>query len=157
MTAARGWPEFLRLLPQHLTVAWSATAVLYLSFSRHLPEPATALIAATLTAIGGAALSVPTTPTVATADPLITAPVHYRVESAAAVVPSATTPGASDIAAYPPAADDEVQCPACGGFAVDRHASDADLSVTCRTCRTTWPVGPDHPRPDVVIRSWLHR
>ena len=108
-------------------------------------------------AITGALLSVPPAPT-ARSEARIAGPALERSDPPGTTVGRPVpTAGALDLAKYPSAAADEVQCPTCGGFAVDQHRATDRLTLTCRGCRTPWSAGAGQPQPDVVVRSWLHR
>jgi len=151
----------VRELPLHLAVAWTVTALLYFTSSAVLPPPAAALALATLVGVGAAVLNTipPHAPPHASQRP-------ERSRTGARPAPDANrVPGSVDQparrqlrapGAYVGGSREEVQCPRCGGFAVDAVATGGEVSQRCRTCLNSWPSGVGIAAPDVVVRSWLH-
>jgi hypothetical protein len=175
---------FVRHLPQHLSVAWLAVALLYLLDIGTLPEPVLAFVIGTAVAIGmSASRAVPAgaghslRAEEPSARAVRTDAARGLPEAAWAPAPEAVKaePAVIDPSVYRQASPTEIQCPRCGGFAVSLLADpdsdpdsdpdadpdpdpdlDAGNAVRCQVCGNEWSW--DQQRmPDVTIRSWLHR
>jgi hypothetical protein len=144
---------FPRALPVYLGVAWAAAALPYLAGGDHLPEPWLAVVVST--AVGAAGACAGTLAATGASAGMVAAR-----RGAALAVPLPVPPpgipqrprGPIDLSRYRSPAV-EVQCPHCGGFAVEVTP---DARAACHTCRHVWVRNPSAP-PDVIVRSWLHR
>lgn len=153
-----------KVLPLHLTAAWLTVAVLYIVHATWLPSPFPAFLLSTLVGLAGSAVLVMTMHRAAKTTPEPRRPaaqVLTRTTGPITDLPVSTAPpplpitgenrAPADRAGYPSAAQDERQCPRCGGFAV---AVGTDGSARCRTCTHRWQA--DQPAI-ASVRSWLHQ
>lgn len=159
-------------LLQCLSAAWLGAVVVVVAFGSSMPEPG--IVLATSSAVGLAATAADRW--LLSGDRAADAVVRRPGSSAAshsshlprpndrppgAVVPR-DAPSAPQSRAVPPimltplaAYLDEAestQCPRCGGFEVERSGA----TLQCGICSAAWSV-PGDVKPDIVIRSWLHR